>query len=87
MMKDSTIKTLLRGAAVAALASLPLMAAEVSPDSGAGTFYALILGLMATIFGGMAFCYALVRLTEKVVHTLHARRAVPIAVPPIRHAA
>jgi spore maturation protein SpmB len=86
-MKTSSMKTLLRGAAVAALASFPLMAAEVSPDSGAGTFYALILGLMATIFGGMAFCYGLVELAEKIVHTFHARHAVPIAVPPIRHAA
>jgi len=86
-MKTSTMKTLLRGVAVAALASFPLMAAEVSPDSGAGNFYALILGLMATIFGGMAFCYGLVKLVEKVVHTFQARHAVPIGVPPVRHAA
>ena len=86
-MKTSTMKTLLRGAAVAALASFPLMAADLSTGSGTGSFYALVVGLMATIFGGMTFCYGLVRLAEKIVHTFHARHAVPMAVPPIRHAA
>ena len=86
-MRTSTMKTLLRGAASAVLASFPLMAAEVSPDSGTGGFYALILGLMATLFGGMAFCYGLVKLAEKVVHAFQARHAVRVAVPPIRHAA
>jgi len=86
-MKNSAMKTLLRGALGAALASFPLMAADLAQGSGTGSFYALVFGLMATIFGGMAFCYGLVKLAEKVVHTFHARHAVPIAVPPIRHAA
>jgi len=63
------------------------MAADVSADSGAGNFYALVFGLMATVFGGMAFCYGLVKLSEKVVHTLYARHAVAASVPPIRIAA
>lgn len=33
-------------------------------DSG---FYALVLGLYAALFGGMAFCYLLVKLTEMIV--------------------
>jgi hypothetical protein len=35
-------------------------------------FWALILGLMATIFGGIAFCYGLVMLGEKVVQKIRA---------------
>ena len=85
-MKNSTIKTLLRGAVGAALA-FPLTAADLPAGSGTGSFYALVFGLMATIFGGMAFCYALVKLAEKIVHTFHARHAGPIPVPRIRHAA
>jgi hypothetical protein len=86
-MGESKIKVILRGAACAALVSSPLMAADLSADSGAGNFYALVLGLMATLFGGMAFCYGLVKLAEKVVHTFQARHPVPISEPPIRHAA
>ena len=64
-------------------------------ETGAGGFYNLILGLMLTIFGGMAFCYGLVKLGEKIVHRFHAGHAAPVAVPavlpvtdpPIRHAA
>ena len=33
-------------------------------------FYALILGLYATIFGGLALCYGLVKLGEKVAHVI-----------------
>ena len=50
-------------------------------------FWALILGLMATLFGGFAFCYGLVKLGEKVVERFHARPLVPVSVPPIRRAA
>jgi len=81
------MKTLVRGACSAVLVSWPLMAADVSADSGTGSFYALVFGLMATLFGGMAFCYGLVKLTEKVVHSFAARHPAPAAVPRIRHAA
>ena len=50
-------------------------------------FWALILGLMATMFGGFALCYGLVTLGEKVVERFQARRLLPVEVPPIRHAA
>jgi len=83
----SATKTVLRGALGAALASFPLMAADLPTGAGTGSFYALVFGLMATLFGGMAFCYGLVKLAEKIVHTFHARHAAPVAVPPIRHAA
>ena len=86
-MRESTMKTLVREVCCAGVASLPLMAADGSADSGAGNFYALMFGLMATVFGGMAFCYGLVKLAEKVVHILRARPAVAASVPPIRHAA
>lgn len=33
-------------------------------------FYALILGLYATIFGGLALCYGIVKLGEKVAHAI-----------------
>ena len=56
-------------------------------DLGAGNFWALVLGLMLTIFGGFAICYGLVKLTEKVVHGFQARHLVPVSVPPIRRAA
>ena len=75
-MRGNPIKMPVLGVCCAGLASLPLMAADGSADSGAGNFYALVFGLMATLFGGMAFCYGLVKLTEKVVHTLRARHAV-----------
>jgi len=86
-MRKITINEMLRSTILVGLGSFPLMAADVSADSGAGNFYALVLGLMATLFGGMALCYGLVRLAEKVVHTFQARHAPAIAVPPIRHAA
>jgi hypothetical protein len=54
---------------------------------GAGNFWALVFGLMATIFGGYAFCYGLVILSEKIVHLLHAKRVVVPSVPPVGHAA
>jgi hypothetical protein len=63
------------------------MAADVAADSGTGSFYALVFGLMVTLFGGMAFCYGLVKLAEKVMHSVAARHPVPASVPPIRHAA
>ena len=60
---------------------------EFTMDSGAGNFWALVLGLMLTIFGGMALCYGLVKLVEKVVQGLRVRRVVPVSAPHIRHAA
>jgi hypothetical protein len=87
-MKVSRMTALLRGAVWAGLVSCPLLAADpASPDSGAGNFWALVLGLMLTIFGGMAFCYGLVRLAEKSVQIFKARRVMPVSVPPIRRAA
>jgi len=50
-------------------------------------FWALILGLMATMFGGMALCYGLVMLGEIVVHRFRVQHAVPASVPPLRRAA
>jgi hypothetical protein len=50
-------------------------------------FWALILGLLATIFGGFALCYGFVMLCENVVRRIHARRLAPVSVPPIRRAA
>ena len=50
-------------------------------------FWALILGLMATIFGGFAFCYGLVMLGEKIVQRFQAKRLVQVDVPPLRRAA
>jgi hypothetical protein len=49
-------------------------------------FWALILGLMATIFGGFALCYGLVILGDKVVQRFQGKRLISVAVPPIRHA-
>ena len=69
-MRENTIKMLVLGVCYAGLASRPLMAAGVSADAGAGSFYAMVFGLMATLFGGMAFCYGLVKLAEKVMHRL-----------------
>ena len=87
-MRQNTMAALLRGALVVGLASCPLFAADSAPpDSGAGTFWALVLGMMFTIFGGFAFCYGLVKLTERVVQGIHARRLAPVSVPPMRHAA
>jgi len=91
-MKVINIAALLRGALYAGLVSIPLFAAdpEASPsaaDSGAGNFYALVLGLMFTLFGGMALCYGFVRLVEKAVERFQARNFVPAAEPPIRRAA
>jgi hypothetical protein len=50
-------------------------------------FWALILGLMVTMFGGFALCYGLVMLGAKVVQRFQARPLLPVEVPPIRHAA
>ena len=86
-MRGSTMTALLRGALCAGLASCPLFAADLSADSGAGNFWALVLGLMFTLFGGFAFCYGLVRLAEKVVQRFRAKRLVPVSVPHIRRAA
>ena len=60
---------------------------EHTMDSDAGNFYALVLGLMLTVFGGMAVCYGLVRLAEKAVQSFRARRVERVSVPAIRHAA
>ena len=87
MMRERLMTALLRGALCAGLASCPLLAEDLpSPDSGAGTFWALVLGMMLTIFGGMAICYGLVKLAEKVVHRFQGRRLAPVSVPHIRHA-
>ncbi|HSP68224.1 MAG TPA: hypothetical protein VLN48_10890 [Bryobacteraceae bacterium] len=91
-MRESRIKMLLRGALCAGLAWCPLLAADLTAsqsaaDSSAGGFYALVLGLMATLFGGMAFCFGLVKLAEKVVHGFQSRHAAPVPVSPVRHAA
>lgn len=56
-------------------------------DSGAGDFWALVLGLMFTIFGGFAFCYGLVMLGETVVQRFRAKRLVAVPVPNMRRAA
>lgn len=50
-------------------------------------FWALILGLMAMMFGGLALCYGLVMLGEKVVQRFQAKSLPPVEVPRIRHAA
>ena len=50
-------------------------------------FWALILGLMFTLFGGFAVCYAFVKLLEKVVEHFSAKHVVPASVPPVRRAA
>jgi spore maturation protein SpmB len=74
-MRENASRVVLRAVLSPGLASGPLFGAEISPDSGAGNFYALVLGLMATIFGGMALCYGLVKLTETMVKRLHAWHA------------
>jgi hypothetical protein len=56
-------------------------------NSGTDTVWALLLGLMFTVFGGYAFCYGLVMLGEKAVERFHARRSAPVAVPAMRRAA
>ena len=50
-------------------------------------FWALILGLLFTLFGGFAFCYGLIMLGEKLVQRLQARRLAPVSVPPSERAA
>ena len=50
-------------------------------------FWQLILGLMFTLFGGFAGCYALVKLLEKVVEYFRAKHVAPVSVPPIQRAA
>ena len=87
-MKKSTMNALLRGALCAGLASCPLCAADLaSPDSGAGGFWALVFGMMLTMFGGMALCYGLVKLAEKIVRRIRTSSLVPISAPHVRHAA
>jgi hypothetical protein len=87
-MRESTITALLRGALCAGLASCPLLAADLaSPGSGDGDFWTLVLGMMVTIFGGMAFCFGLVKLAEKLVHSFQVKRVAPVSAPEIRHAA
>jgi len=49
-----------------------------------GGLWSLIAGLMVTIFGGMALCYGLVKLVEKVVlgfRAGHAKPAAPQSLP------
>lgn len=87
MTRHSTITALLGSALCTGLASCPLLAADLSADSGAGGFWALVLGLMLTIFGGMAFCYGLVRLAERVVRRVQVGHSVRLPEPRIRHAA
>ena len=87
-MRNNRTAALLRGVLCAGLASCPLLAADLaSPESGAGDFWALVLGMMLTIFGGMAFCYGLVKLGENIVKRFQARHTVPLPVPHIRRAA
>ena len=50
-------------------------------------FWALILGLMFATLGGYAFCYGLVMLGEKLVHSCAAKRTVLPSVPAIQKAA
>jgi hypothetical protein len=80
---------LVRSVMCAGLISCPLLAGDLASagDSGAGNFWELILGLMVTIFGGMAFCYGLVKLGEIVMQRLRVKNAVPASVPPLRRAA
>jgi len=87
-MRQTMLTSLLRGAVCAGMVSCPLLAAEAaSPDSGAGNFWSLVLGLMFTIFGGMAFCFGLVKLGETVVHRFQARHLPHVSEPPMRRAA
>ena len=87
-MRQSTMTSLLRGAVCAGLIACPSLAAEgAAQDSGSFNFWSLILGLMFTMFGGMAFCYGLVKLGENVVHRFQARHAAPVSEPPLRRAA
>jgi hypothetical protein len=89
-MRTSMMTALLGGALWAGLASFPLLAADLAsaqPDSSAGGFYALVLGLYAVMVGGMAVCYGFVKLAERVVHNFQARHSVPIPMTHIRHAA
>lgn len=44
-----------------------------------GGFWSLIVGLMVTLFGGMALCYGLVKLVEKIVLGFQVRHAKPAA--------
>jgi hypothetical protein len=50
-------------------------------------FWSLILGLMFTMFGGMAACYGLVKLGEKAVEKFRPRQGTPVSEPPVRRAA
>ena len=86
-MRGNTIKMMVLRVCCAGLASWPLMAADGSADSGAGNFYALVFGLMVTLFGGMTFCYGLVKLAEKVMHSFAPRHPAQASAPAIRHAA
>ena len=87
-MRPSTMTSLLRGAACVGLIACPLLAADgAAQDSGSFNFWTLIVGLLFTMFGGMAFCYGLVKLGENIVHRLQARHAAPVSEPPLRRAA
>jgi len=43
-------------------------------------FWALIFGLMFTLFGGFALCYGIVKLLEGAVKSFRAKHS-PVAVP------
>jgi hypothetical protein len=88
-MRQSTMTSLLRGAVCAGLIAFPLLAADgAAQDSSSFSFWALILGLLFTMFGGMAFCYGLVKLGEYVVSRFQAtHHAAPGSEPPLRRAA
>ena len=56
-------------------------------NSGTDSVWALVLGLMLTVFGGFALCYGVVVLGERVVARFHARRVTPAPAPTVRRAA
>ena len=88
-MRQTTMTSLLRCALCAGLIVCPLLAADgAGQDTGSFNFWSLILGLMFTMFGGMAFCYGLVKLGEYIVHRFQAtHHAAPVSEPPLRRAA
>ena len=88
-MRPSTMTSLLRGVVCAGLIACPLLAAgRRGPGFGPFNFWSLILGMMLTMFGGMALCFGVVKLGENIVHRFQARHHVPpVSVPPMRHAA
>ena len=52
-----------------------------------GDFWALVLGLMLTMFGGMALCYGAVKLAERAVQRLRTPHPVSGIAPPVKRAA